>query len=267
MAFPYKIRNPKYCYIPNSKERFRVSRSKIDLFHECKRCFYLDQLHGVARVSFPPFSLNNAVDLLLKREFDKHRAKGTWHPMLKEAGLKLKPFKHEKMDEWRDAMRYGVQYELPKTDLIIRGGVDDIWVDAQGTLYVADYKATAKENNSDVSIESDWQVMYKRQVEVYQWLLRKNGFVVSNTAYFYYVNGQMSEESFNGMLKFNVKIIPYEGDDAWVEKTVYELYDCLNSDVLPESAKDCEYCGYIRAVEDVVSSKDGTKEKKKRTKN
>jgi len=255
MSFPYKIRDPRYCYIPDSKERFRVSRSKIDLFLECPRCFYLDQRHGVARVPFPPFSLNNAVDLLLKKEFDKYRKAGTWHPLLKEAGLKLKPFQHEKMDEWRDAMRRGVQYDFPGTTLTIRGGIDDIWVDAKGTLYVADYKATAKENNEDVSLDSGWQDMYKRQVEVYQWLLRKNDFTVSDTAYFYYVNGQMNESAFNGVLKFNVKIIPYIGSDAWVEKTIKDLNACLNSEVLPDSNPDCQYCGYVGAVSNVVDSK------------
>jgi len=255
MAFPYKIRNSRYCFSPNSKERFRLSRSKIDLFHECPRCFYLDQRHGIARTSFPAFSLNNAVDLLLKKEFDKHRESGTWHPMLKESGLKLKPFKHEKMDEWRDAMRHGVQYDLPDTMLTLRGGIDDIWVDAEGVLYVADYKATAKERNEDVTLDSEWQNMYKRQVEIYQWLLRKNGFTVSDTAYFYYVNGQMNENGFNGLLKFNVKIIPYVGDDSWVEKAVYEINKCLLSEEIPASGVDCEYCGYVEAVGTVVDSK------------
>jgi len=266
MSFPYKIRNPRYCYTPGSKQRFRVSRSKIDLFYECPRCFYLDQRHGVARTSFPSFSLNNAVDLLLKKEFDKHRKAGTWHPMLKEHGLKLKPFDHEKMDEWRDAMRHGVQYDVPDTLLTVRGGIDDIWVDAEGVLYVADYKATAIENNSDVTLDSEWQKMYKRQVEIYQWLLRKNGFTVSDTAYFYYVNGQMSEAGFGGALKFSVKIIPYVGNDDWVESTIHELYECLNSEEIPDSGIDCEYCGYVDAVGAVLDSKNegGTKKSKKK---
>jgi hypothetical protein len=256
MAFPYKIRSARYCYDPKSKERFRISRSKVDLFHECRRCFYLDQRHGVARTSLPAFSLNNAVDLLLKKEFDEYRETGAWHPMLKEFGLKLKPFKHEKMDEWRDAMRHGIQYDLPNTLLTIRGGVDDIWVDADGVLYVADYKATAKASNEDVTIESEWQEMYKRQVEIYQWLLRKNGFSVSDTAYFYYVNGQTSADGFGGVLKFTVKIIPYNGSDAWVEKTLYDLNDCLNADHLPEPSPHCEHCGYVGAVLDVLHSGD-----------
>lgn len=261
MAFPYKRRDSRYCYKPNSKDRFRVSRTKVDLFLECRRCFYLDLRYGVARVKYPPFTLNNAVDELLKKEFDKHRERGTWHPVLKENGLRLKPFKHEKMEEWRDAMRHGVQYDLPDTNLTIRGGVDDIWIDDEGLLYVADYKATSKEGGQEVSIDSDWQIMYKRQVEIYQWLLRRNDFAVSNTAYFYYVNGLRDVSSFNGQLKFSVKLIPYEGDDSWVDTTLEEMYKCLLSEEIPESHKDCEFCGYFEAASDVLNSKNEASEK------
>lgn len=254
MAFPYKPRNLRYCFNPESKSRFRISRSKIDLFLECPRCFYLDQRHGLARVKYPPFTLNNAVDELLKKEFDKHREKGTWHPVLKENNLRLKPFKHEKMEEWRDAMRYGVQYDMESIPLTIRGGVDDIWVDEDGTLYVCDYKATSKESGEEVNLDSDWQIMYKRQVEIYQWLLRKNGFTVSDIGYFYYVNGQRDVNGLHGQLKFNVKIIAYKGGDSWVDSTIQDLYKCLIRNEIPESGLDCEYCGYVDAVSNMIKS-------------
>jgi len=53
-----------------SKEPFKVSRSKIELFTQCPRCAYLDLKLGVKRPETPTFTLNNAVDALLKREFD-----------------------------------------------------------------------------------------------------------------------------------------------------------------------------------------------------
>lgn len=64
---PIRTRN---LYDKNSKTLFRLSRSKIDLFLECPRCFYLDRKLGVARPPGFPFSLNSAVDKLLKKEFD-----------------------------------------------------------------------------------------------------------------------------------------------------------------------------------------------------
>ena len=53
----------------------RLSRSKVDLFIECPLCFWLDQRSKVKRPSGPPFSLNVAVDHLLKNEFDASRGK------------------------------------------------------------------------------------------------------------------------------------------------------------------------------------------------
>ena len=53
-------------------KRWRLSRSKIGLFQECPRCFYLDNRLGLKRPPGYPFNLNTAVDTLLKREFDAH---------------------------------------------------------------------------------------------------------------------------------------------------------------------------------------------------
>jgi hypothetical protein len=92
MAFAYSLRT-RNNFDPKSKEPFRISRSKIDLFTECPRCFYLDQRLGIKRPDTPPFSLNNAVDLLLKKEFDIHRADATAHPLMKAYGLDAVPFK------------------------------------------------------------------------------------------------------------------------------------------------------------------------------
>src|SRR3989338_3788923 len=55
---------------PKSKEPFKLSRSKIELFLQCPRCFYVDRRLGIGRVSGPPFTLNTATDTLLKKEFD-----------------------------------------------------------------------------------------------------------------------------------------------------------------------------------------------------
>src|SRR3989338_3738 len=102
---------------PQSKEPFRVSRSKIDLFVECPRCAYLDMCLGVKRPSSPPFTLNNAVDELLKREFDIHRAKGTKHPLHHHYRVDAIPLADDRIHEWRDALRRGIAYFHESTNL------------------------------------------------------------------------------------------------------------------------------------------------------
>lgn len=231
---------------PDATEPFRISRSKIDLFHECERCFYLDVRLGLPRTGFPAFSLNNAVDELMKREFDAHRAKGQAHPLMKTYKIDAVPLDDPRMEEWRDALRRGIQYFHEPTNIIFRGGVDDIWVTPDGQLHVVDYKATSKKE--EVNIDGYWQQGYKRQVEIYQWLLRGIGEKVSPTAYFVYVNGNSDAEAFDGKLEFDVKVIAHKGDTAWIDPLVIRLGECLRGDVVPAACETCEYCGYREAV-------------------
>lgn len=228
---------------PASKASFRLSRTKIDLFMQCPRCFYLDRRLGIPRPSGFPFSLNNAVDFLLKKEFDIHRLAGSRHPLMKAYGLDLIPFRHEKMDEWRDSRTRGIRYLHEKTNFIITGGIDDVWVDKNNEISIVDYKATAKA--SEVSLDADWQIGYKRQMEIYQWLFRKNGFKVSDTGYFVYCNGILDKKAFDGKLEFNVKILPYKGNDSWVEEAIVQARRCLTQNTVPEPKEDCEFCRYL----------------------
>ena len=180
-----KTRGP---FDPSSREPFKVSRSKIDLFSECPRCAYLDLRLGVKRPSGPAFTLNNAVDELLKREFDIHRSNATAHPLLKRYGLDAVPLADERMSEWRDALRRGITFLHEPTNLLIRGGIDDVWVNPAGEFIIVDYKATSKKigpSSEEVLYDS-----YKRQMVIYQWLFRQNGFAVSPVGYFVYVNGK-----------------------------------------------------------------------------
>jgi len=253
MSEYYNSKRSSGMYDPNihgvdSKEKkpFRLSRSKIDLFLNCPRCFYFDRKLGIGRPPGFPFSLNSAVDKLLKKEFDLHRANGTKHPLIEAYGLDAIPFNHKDMDMWRDSLRRGITFLHEPTNLMITGGVDDVWVSPDGELIIVDYKATSKE--SEVSLDAEWQIGYKRQMEMYQWLFRRNGFKVSNTGYFVYCNGDADKEAFDGKLEFDIKLIPYTGDDSWVEKTIFDAYKCLNSDTIPEADGNCDYCNYIESV-------------------
>ncbi|MCI0619835.1 PD-(D/E)XK nuclease family protein [Candidatus Wolfebacteria bacterium] len=223
------------------KEPFRLSRSKIDLFWECPRCFYLDRRLGVPRPSLPGFTLNIAVDHLLKKEFDTHRAKGDPHPLMTEYKIDAVPFAHKKLDVWRNNFK-GVERLHTPTNFLVFGAIDDVWVNPKGELHVVDYKATSKAEKPD--LEGFWQQVYKRQMEVYQWLMRGNGFEVSDTGYFVYVNGRKDAEAFDGKLEFDVDIIPYTGDDGWVERTLLDAQKALEADVIPEAGQHCEYCPY-----------------------
>jgi len=222
------------------------SRSKIELFMECPHCFYLDQKMKIKRPPSFPYSLNNGVDSLIKKEMDMYRVKQQPHPI--QASLGLVPCNHHKIDDWREALRKGVEYFHKGHNCIYRGGIDDLWVGKKSSLhYVVDYKCTAK--NEKVVALPDWADSYRRQVEFYQWLLRKNGLKVSNTAYFLYCTGNLQAPDFGGSLSFHMELIPYKGNDSWVEGILNKMQACLCQTKLPAPKAKCKWCSY-RAARD-----------------
>ena len=223
----------------------KISRARIDLFIECPKCFYLQEVHKIKRPSGPAFTLNIAVDHLMKKEFDIARAKDKAHPLMKKYGLKLVPLAHDELNKWRENF-HGIQFLHKTTNMLITGAVDDIWRDDKGILYVVDYKATSTEK--EISLNDEWKEGYKRQMEVYQWLLRQNGFKVSNTGYFVFCNALKDKKAFDAKLEFDLKIIPYKGDDSWVQPIITSIGKLLKKKTAPKASKNCEYCSYREKI-------------------
>ena len=236
-------RKPDWNYGGN---KWRLSRSKIGLFTECQRCFYIDNKLGTARPPSYPFNLNSAVDALLKKEFDIYRAGKTTHPLMKTYGIDAVPFQHPKMDIWRENFK-GIDYRHEPTGFTISGAIDDVWVNPKGELMIVDYKSTSKEEKIE-ALDKDWHDGYKQQMEVYQWLFRKNGFKVSDTGYFVYANAGKDKKAFDGVLEFELTVIAHKGDDSWVEPTLLKIKQTLNGEALPAAAPNCDYCAYREHV-------------------
>ncbi len=241
MSDYYKARRTSGLFDPKSKTPFKLSRSKIDLFVECPQCFYLDRRLGVGRPPGFPFTLNSAVDTLLKKEFDLLRKDGVPHPLFEEHGIEAIPFYCDKLDDYRNTF-IGVQHLHKPSNFLVFGGVDDLWINPNNEIIIVDYKATAKQG--EVNLDAEWQNGYKRQMEVYQWLVRNNGYEVSNTGYFVYCNGDVGQAKFDAKLDFNIKIIPYTGDTSWIEPKLMEIRECLMKDEIPEMNSNCDYCNY-----------------------
>jgi len=249
MSNYYNSQRTKGLYEPSSDKPFKLSRSKIELFVDCPRCFYLDRRLGIGRPPGFPFTLNSAVDALLKKEFDGKRALGVAHPLMDAYGIDAVPLKDERMDEWRNNFK-GIQYLHKETNFLLFGAIDDVWVNKHGEYLIVDYKSTST-NGEITKLDKEWHASYKRQMEIYQWLFRKNGFSVAKTGYFFYCNGQKDREAFDGKLEFQVTIIPYEGNDDWIEGKIHDIYNCLVSDSIPQAGPECDYCSYVEALSSI----------------
>jgi CRISPR/Cas system-associated exonuclease Cas4 (RecB family) len=234
-------------YKPGQSATYKVSRSKIDLFMQCPRCFWLDVRLGIKRPSSPPFQINKAIDELFKKEFDVYRAKGEPHPIMLDNQLKAVPMQHAKLDDWRYNFT-GVTTVHKPTNLHVFGAIDDIWVNEDGEVIVVDYKATAK--SGEVNLDAPWQIGYKRQMEVYQWLLRQNGLKVNDTGYFVYTNGRLDLDGFYDKVEFKTKLIAYTGNDGWVEPAIIKMKDCMDGEMpaigTAAMGGECEHCAYAR---------------------
>ncbi len=247
MSQYYNSQRETGMYIPKTKEPFKISRSKIDLFINCPKCFYLDRKLGVGRPPGFPFTLNSAVDTLLKQEFDAYRAKGNKHPLQEKYGIDAIPISHEDLNKWRYNFT-GVQYLHKPTNLLITGAIDDLWKNSKGEFIVVDYKATAKREKI-IELNKDWHISYKRQIEIYQWLLRQNIDKVSDIGYFVYCNGKTDKKAFDGKLEFDITVIAYKGNDDWVEEIIFDIHKCLNAEEIPTAGSDCDYCSYVNSRE------------------
>jgi CRISPR/Cas system-associated exonuclease Cas4 (RecB family) len=227
---------------------FRISRSKIDLFLKCPRCFYLDRRLGLGRPSMPGFALNSAVDQLLKNEFDLLRQNGEKHELMGRYGIDAIPFSHPDLPEWRDDHYHfkGACTLHRPTNLEICGIIDDLWVNKKEELLIVDYKSTS--TTQEISLDDEYKQGYKKQLEVYQWIFRQNGFSVNDTGYFVYANAGRNRPKFDGRLEFELQILSHKGDDSWVEPTIKKIKACLESNKMPDPDPDCEFCEYRKLI-------------------
>lgn len=232
-------------YDPHLRTPFKLSRSKIDLYLECPKCFYLDRRLGVSRPSMPGFSLNSAVDLLLKREFDLLRKDKKPHQLMRKYSVDAIPYAHPDLDKWRENF-VGASYHHPETNFLVTGAIDDIWEKPDGQLIIVDYKSTS--TKAEISLEDYYRQGYKKQLEVYQWIFKKMGFPVSSTGYFVYANAGKDRDRFDGKLEFHLTLIPYRGDNSWVEPSLRKIKELLDCDKIPSSGQKCEYCQYTGSL-------------------
>lgn len=224
----------------------KLSRSALEEFIGCPRCFWLHRRRGIKGLRRIPLTLAVATDVLLKNEFDAVRATGASHPVWDEAGLDVRAFSHPDLDTWRSNFK-GVRALHADTGATISGAVDDLWQDHRsGELHVVDYKSTSKQGTP--TLDGAFGAGYRRQVEIYQWLLRAAGFAVSPVAWFLYVNGIKDGGFYSagqGRMTFSTTLLAYHGDASWVDDCITSAVACYRADEVPARGADCDTCRYV----------------------
>ena len=210
--------------------------------------------------STPGWTLNTLTDTLLKKEFDECRAKQEPHRIMITNNLNhLVPYASEiikdkkgndklLIEEWRDSLHYGIKHRFKDTNIILQGGVDDVWFNTKTKeLVIADYKSQHKKEISQETYFNDpYKEGYKRQLDYYAYILKGMGFKVSLDAYFYICNAKEIDEGFHGKMLFDEVLIHYKIRTDYLETEIQKMIDTMNSENIPSSHDSCENCAYAR---------------------
>ena len=235
----------KKLYIKNNLDPYPLSRTKVDLFNDCRKCFYNDIVHGIKRPLGPPLVINNAIDQVLKKEIETFRVEQRKHPLLAKLNEDFVPAMHDKLNDWKNSFK-GIRYVHKECNLELFGSLDDLWFNRKNKSYsVVSYKYTSKK---ETLTEEHIPHSYWKQLSFYNYLLKKNNINVSNKNYIVYVNGIKNTDKFENKLNFEIKIFNSKANLDWIDEAVTKIYKILQSDNHPAPSQYCKYCQYVGLV-------------------
>ena len=211
---------------------FKLSPSALNLMEECQRCFWLVQHKVWARPNgiFP--SLPSGMDGILKIHFDNFMRKGLLPPELKDNGdtKGMLLFNDEELLKiWRSNFK-GIQWEDTKGN-ILRGAVDNILKKGK-KLIVLDYKTRG------YALKEDTHEHYQNQIDIYNFLLRKNKHETEDYAFLLFYHPKEVKET--GEVIFNTDLKKMKVNIKNAEKIWNTAIKMLNEDC---PKKSCDWCG------------------------
>jgi len=233
------LRNKKKKRQLKIKMKFKLSPSSLNLMQDCKRCFWLDK-HNIWKrpeTIFP--SLPSGMDRILKAHFDNFRDKGKLPPELCTNGhcKDMKLFGKDEEEKgllkvWRSNLK-GIMFQDDKGN-ILHGAVDNILV-KENKLIVLDYKTRG------YPIKEDTSEHYKNQLDIYNFLLQKNGFDTEDFSFLlFYIPKEVLE---TGEVIFDTSLVKMPSNPKNAEKLFKSALELLNG---PCPKETCEWCQCIK---------------------
>jgi CRISPR/Cas system-associated exonuclease Cas4 (RecB family) len=235
-----------------------ISRHHLEEFIRCPRCIYLEIRQKIKHPGTISAGLQNAVDQLLKIEFDTYRTKKKAHPLMVRENIDAIPLLHTSLPMWRGEKREGLSIFLGDLGVRLYGYIDDVWVTPKGSLIVVDYKSTAKKDTTDLL--GSWKFSYQRQIELYSWIFKMNKFDVESKGYFLVCNADLRRTSFDQKLQFDMCLVPHNLDFSWIRPAIERYIRAITGDLVPISNPRCAYCKY-RDLAAPFDRKGGSSEK------
>ena len=215
---------------------YKISPSSMNLVEECPRCFWLQLVKGEKRPETPFPSLPSGMDKMLKEHFDRFRDMNDMPPELKKYNMDAELFKDKALlAKWRNN-RQGIEYVDKENDVMLHGAVDNI-LEKDGKLIVLDYKTRG------FNLKPDTAHHYQDQLDLYNFLLRKNNYATEDYAYLLFYMPEKFLET--GEFLFKTELVKMAVDVKHAEWLFNRAVKILKDD-LPESGKNCGFCNWAK---------------------
>ena len=212
---------------------YTFSPSSLSLLKDCPRCFWLHFNKNIKRPQgiFP--SLPSGMDRILKQHFDAFMKKGELPPELKLKDVKL--FDDQALlSAWRNNFK-GIPWTDKKGN-VFRGAIDNIL--QKGTkLIVLDYKTRG------YPLKADTHEHYQDQMDIYNLLLRKNGYKTEDYAYLLFYHPHKVHVT--GDVAFHADLIKLPIDVENAKKIFTHAVNVLEGDE-PTPSTPCAYCAWAK---------------------
>ena len=223
------------------KPTYKLSPSTINLMLECHRCFWLQIVKGIKRPSSPFPSLPSGMDLILKKHFDRFMERGELPPEIRETCRDCKLFSDKKLLEvWRNN-RKGIEFLDKNTGVLLHGAIDNILISKSGKLIVLDYKTRG------YPLKEDTHEYYQTQMDLYNFLLNKNGYKTEDFTYLLFYFPKEVKET--GEVIFDTELVKIKTSFLNGEKIFNKAIMLIKG---KEPEKSCEWCG--RKMKNYLSS-------------
>lgn len=219
---------------------YKLSPSRINLFFECKRCFWLRVNQKVKRPSGPFPSLPGGMDGEIKKHFDRYRERDEVPPELEQADIQAEPLADKEFLEKARNWRNKPKWKDPETGALLRGGVDELLRTRDGNIIVMDYKTRGYPPKEETGAPD----YYRRQVNLYNLILRENGYDTADFGLILYYYPDRILENGDFVFHHEIRKVPVDLEKA--RNTVRDAVELLEGPV-PEHSNDCGFCEWNAA--------------------
>lgn len=215
-----------------------LSKSTLEVFQDCPRCFWMAKVAKVDRPRGPMPSIVNAIDAQMKALVeDRARTK---EPVPYLNGHKESPFPDrafvKKCRSWRT---FQAVINTETRSVQAWGELDDLLVDETGIVSPWDFKS-----KGDAPDQAYCEKYNTLQGDMYHLLLEANGLKCSGFARFTYIWPVYQ----TGDIVFLSKNIDMKTDPNRAIKVLDAAAMCLEG-ACPPLSPSCIYCTFVRARE------------------